>query len=392
MQRFYDGAAARRAAPVPRHAPAGAERFSDVKGFGVNRTPRGLAAALGSLLLTLALGAAGGACLAFLSVPAGWLSGSMLAVGAATLSGWRVIVPDWLRNIVFVFLGVSIGTGVTPDTIAGIVTWPVSIMALAVAVVGVIAVCTVYLHRVAGWERMTALFASIPGALSYIIALATATHGVDVRRVAVSQSLRLLVLVALMPSVIVALGPDGGAALPAGPTGSGAGAGLGEVALLLVAGTLAGLGFRLARFPGGLLIGAFVASAVLHGSGVMEAQLPRIVLIPGLVVLGALIGTRFFGATWGNVRAIAATSLAALALAMVVSLIAAGLVSWGLGLPFGQTMLAFAPGGLDVMTLLAFALDLDPAYVAAHQVARYVGIALLLPLVMRLFFRRRGGR
>lgn len=338
-------------------------------------------AAARAVLVTLAFGAAGGACFTILSVPAGWLSGAMVAVGAATLSGGRMLVPDRLRDVVFVFLGMSIGTGVTPETVAGIATWPVSILALAAAVSAVTALCTVYLQRVAGWERMTALYASIPGALSYVMAMAAQTGGVDVRRVAVSQSLRLFALVALLPAVIVALDDNDAPAAAAGAVF----AGPGEIALLAAAGTAAGLAFRLVNFPGGLLIGSFAASAVLHGSGLMTAQLPGMVLIPGLVVLGAMIGTRFAGATWGSVRAIAATSLMALAIAMIVSVIFAWLVAWGLGLPFGQTLLAFAPGGLDVMTLLAFALDLDPAYVAAHQVARYVGIALVLPVALRLF-------
>jgi uncharacterized membrane protein AbrB (regulator of aidB expression) len=32
---------------------------------------------------------------------------------------------------------------------------------------------------------------------------------------------------------------------------------------------------------------------------------------------------------------------------------------------------------------MAFALDLDPAYVGAMQIARYVGISLLLPIAAK---------
>jgi hypothetical protein len=45
------------------------------------------------------------------------------------------------------------------------------------------------------------------------------------------------------------------------------------------------------------------------------------------------------------------------------------------------TLLAFAPGGLEAMTIMAFALNLDPAYVAAYQVARYIGLVLPMPAV-----------
>ena len=38
---------------------------------------------------------------------------------------------------------------------------------------------------------------------------------------------------------------------------------------------------------------------------------------------------------------------------------------------------------------MSFALDLDPAYVAAHQVVRYVVICLVLPPLVTVFLRRR---
>lgn len=331
-------------------------------------------------LLTLVMGAAGGAAGALAGVPAGWLSGAMIVVGVATLSGVPTLIPNRVRDVVYVFLGATIGTGVSPEAVEGIAIWPLSIAALAVAVAALIGLCMMYLTRIAGWDRRTAFFASIPGALSYVMALAMTTGGVDVRRVAVSQSLRLLLLVAILPAVIVQVGSaDAAATLPPGKE-----AGAVELVALLAACAVSGLIFLRVGVPGGLLTGAFAASAALHGTGLIAARLPDILLIPGIVVLGAMIGTRFTGARWHDLRVIAATSVAALAIAMTVSLAGASAVSWSLGLPFGQTLLAFAPGGLDVMTLLAFALNLDPAYVAAHQVVRYVMVALLLPLMMRV--------
>jgi uncharacterized protein len=71
---------------------------------------------LGRLLLTAALGAAGGALFAWLGLPAAWLAGSMTAVAAAALAGLPVDLPAPVRNAAFVLLGVSMGTSVTPET------------------------------------------------------------------------------------------------------------------------------------------------------------------------------------------------------------------------------------------------------------------------------------
>jgi uncharacterized membrane protein AbrB (regulator of aidB expression) len=43
---------------------------------------------------------------------------------------------------------------------------------------------------------------------------------------------------------------------------------------------------------------------------------------------------------------------------------------------------AFAPGGLEAMMVLALILGLDPLYVGIHHLARFLGIGLALPLVV----------
>ena len=40
------------------------------------------------------------------------------------------------------------------------------------------------------------------------------------------------------------------------------------------------------------------------------------------------------------------------------------------------------------MIIMAFALDLDPAYVAAHQLARYLGLSLCMPVLTAWLLRR----
>ena len=42
------------------------------------------------------------------------------------------------------------------------------------------------------------------------------------------------------------------------------------------------------------------------------------------------------------------------------------------------------------MTIMAFSLNLDPAYVGAHQMARYIGLALLMPAATAYVLRRMG--
>ena len=50
--------------------------------------------------------------------------------------------------------------------------------------------------------------------------------------------------------------------------------------------------------------------------------------------------------------------------------------------------MAFAPGALEAMTTLAFALNLDPAYVGTHHLARLSFVSLVVPVVVPIIRRR----
>ena len=58
-------------------------------------------------------------------------------------------------------------------------------------------------------------------------------------------------------------------------------------------------------------------------------------------------------------------------------------MSWALGIPFSKVFLAFAPGGMEAILLISILLDIDPVFVATHQLARYIGLLVLMPIVTR---------
>ena len=72
---------------------------------------------------------------------------------------------------------------------------------------------------------------------------------------------------------------------------------------------------------------------------------------------------------------------------MIAALFAVGLVEL-LSLPTAEVMIAYAPGAVDAMMLLALALNLDPVYVGAHHLARIFYVSLTMPLVARRHQRK----
>jgi uncharacterized membrane protein AbrB (regulator of aidB expression) len=56
-------------------------------------------------------------------------------------------------------------------------------------------------------------------------------------------------------------------------------------------------------------------------------------------------------------------------------------------LPVAEVMIAYAPGSVDAMMLLALALHLDPVYVGAHHVARIILVSMTMPIIARWIAR-----
>lgn len=342
-------------------------------------TPAALRAARAAAT-TLAAAAIGGAVFFLLGMPAAWISGALVVTLVLAVAGRPVAVPEWTRFIAFVVLGASMGTALTPETFARAATWPVSMACLAASVAGALAGGTLFLTRVAGWSRETAFWASAPGALATVLAMA-ADADTDLRKVAFAQAVRLFLLVAALPGLLTALGLTAGGVPPAPHVSSPA-----EVAVLLAVCCAAGLAAARFKVPGGLIIGALAGSAALHAGGLSTAVLPGWMLAPAFVVLGASVGSRFVGTTLATIRSYLLASLGAFAVALAVSSAFALLAAWLTDDDPGKLVTAFAPGALEAMTALGFALGYDPAFMSAHHVFRFAGLSVALPVIARLFF------
>ncbi len=331
-------------------------------------------------LLTLAIGAVGGTLFGVLGLPAGWLTGAMVAVAIAAVAGTEVEVPAGLRNIAFVVTGSFLGSSVSPELIGELPRWPISLAVLIVNLVILQWAAQTFLHRVCNWDRQTAFFAAIPGLTSYVIALALPTRA-DTSRIAVSQTIRIFLLVAFLPkavSLVSNVAP--GSAAPA--------ASLAAIAVTLAGGTLGGVVFSFVGIPAAPLLGALLVSGLLHGSGLVSGSLAPPLMIAAYIVLGSLVGSRFAGTTVRMLWATAGASFGAFCVSMGVAVTGALIAARLTDQSTSQMILAFAPGGIDVMTIMAFALHLDAAFVAAHQLARFLMIAVYAPLLMKRAGRR----
>ncbi len=337
------------------------------------------------LVETLIIGAIGGAALGLAKFPAGWLSGAIIAVAIAALARRPVRVPRILGQAANIVLGISLGASVTPDSVARMASWPASLAVLALAMACGSAAVVFYLHKVHDWDVMSALFASSPGGLSQALALAAET-GADLRSVAMVQAMRVLVLSAGLPLCFAAFGITG--SRPIANAAVATVASMEELAVLIVAAAIGAIVAYRLRLPGGLLVGAMVVSGVLHATGLVQVNLPLPAAIVAFVVMGSIIGARFVGTDLWLLRRLTLVGLGALAVGTAVMSAFAIAAALLLSLPVGDVVMAFAPGALEAMTTLAFALNLDPAYVGTHHIARLIFVSLVVPVVVHAIRRR----
>lgn len=326
--------------------------------------------------LVIGVAALGGAAFALFGVPAAWLSGAMLLVAVA---GVIRPLPDLRKpwfDATMLLSGVLIGSAATPEALAAASRYPGSLAILFVALAAIMLATGAYLHYVARWSWIDALLAAAPGALSAVIAVAQA-KGADIGKIAVVQLFRILVLVAFLPSIMQASG-DG--VIGQAPVAAAAG----PLAMLLVLGCGLAAGLVLERLgvTAPIILGATLASAVLHATGLVHGTLPQEIQIAVLVLLGAVMGGRVSNVKRRELAALFPLAIGGFFVSMVVALAFAWPAAWLAGVPYATAMAAFAPGGLEAMAMLAFTLGLDPLFVGAHHLARFVVLGLAMPLIV----------
>ena len=333
-------------------------------------------------LETLAIGTVGGVLFLVTGLPGGLISGAMLAVAAAAMTGRSMAVPAHLTQAVLVMLGIMLGSLMSRQLLQHISAYPLTIGLLALATFCVTFGSSLYLQRLHGWDRTSAFLAASPGALSQIALLAI-EKGADMPAIAVVQTLRVIILTAALPLILVATGLTSASA-PALTTTIASPLGL---VGLIGASVAVSLVLRMAKFPASWLFGAMIGSSVLHGTGLIDGGLPPIVRGIALVGIGTLIGSRFSRMKTSTLLRHLAAGLGSFAIASLITAVFVALVALTTHVRFADVLVAFAPGAMDAMLALALTLHIDPIFVGAHHLSRFIFVTIATPGIVHLFGR-----
>jgi membrane AbrB-like protein len=333
-------------------------------------------------LETLAIGTAGGLLFLWANLPGGLISGAMAATGIAALSGRQLAVPAIITQAVLVVLGISIGSVVSRELIGHVSAYPITIGLLALTTFCSTFGSSYYLQRVHGWDRTSAFLAGSPGALSQITILAV-ERGADLPAIAVVQTMRVIILTAALPMVLALTGvAPANSASPmlsvASPT---------HLVALLAAALSMSLILRILKFPASWMFGAMIASSVLHGAGLVDGGVPSWVRSVALVGIGALIGSRFARMKPKELAGHIHAALGSFAVAIAVTGFFVGIIALTTSVHLSDVVVAFAPGAMDAMLALALTLHIDPIFVGAHHLSRFVFVTIATPGIVHLFGR-----
>jgi membrane AbrB-like protein len=144
---------------------------------------------------------------------------------------------------------------------------------------------------------------------------------------------------------------------------------------------------RLAKFPASWMFGAMIASSLLHGMGLIEGGLPPWVRNVALVGIGALMGSRFARMKIKTLASHLNAAVGSFAIAIAISSVFVAAIVVTTNVHFADILVAFAPGAMDAMLALALTLHIDPVFVGAHHLSRFVFVTIATPGIVHLFGR-----
>jgi membrane AbrB-like protein len=337
-------------------------------------------------LIALAVGLAGGALFYVLHSPLPWTLGSLFASAVMTLLGGKWFLPPIAWNLARPFVGVLAGSAFTLPVVMSIMGW-VDVMAvlfffsLIVTLLG-----WLFFTKVCKYDDVTAFFSSAPGGLGELTLLGGSLGG-SVRTLVLIHAVRIIIVVFSVPFLVQFFLAPGGD-LSGAPSHAVAAPSLLDWALMA---GCAVVGFFIGRpftSLGGVMVVPMILSAGVHIAGLTAVAPPYWIVALGQVVIGSISGSRFKGTTWRELRTTAVHAFVWAVFLLIAAVAAAWLCTLFADEPFLALLLAFAPGGIVEITIVAYAIGVHVAFVVTCQLMRVILVLIVTPGLFRLVRKR----
>jgi|GEM_PF-2000621 len=276
-----------------------------------------------------------------------------------------------MRGVIGVSLGPSIAASVTAT---GTGLGPIVFAAVALVAVAVLGGTWWFVHRL-GLSRAAACLTAMPGGLSMLLSMADGIS--DRTLVLLVHTVRVVIVIVSISLLARALGvpPESRTVLSTLEVGR---AGDWPVVVGLI-----GLFFAVCerlRFPGVHVILTMGVTGLLVGLTPLAVHEPELLKSIAMLVLGVVLGIEVAQGERGRYLATFSSSTAYTLVVMALGAMAAFGLASRVDAPFLVLFLAFAPGGIAEVSLVALALGLDAGLVALVPGARFLFIVPAGPL------------
>ncbi|MFN3579806.1 MAG: AbrB family transcriptional regulator [Pseudomonas sp.] len=310
--------------------------------------------------------------------PLPWMIGSLLAVILVRCSGWLLLELPGGRQTGQWLIASAIGLHFTAPVFAQIVGhWWVIVLGACITVM--LCVIGIGILRHSGVDRATAYFASMPGGASEMVGLAL-RHQAEPAKVAAAHSLRLLMVVLIIPALFTF-------ALPESPTPEPGNTHWGWLALLMPLGAALALLWRRLGQPNPWMLGPLTVCALASVYFDLDIALPPGGGELGQWLIGCALGCHFDRKFFRSAPAFMLRVVLFTLITMVVAALGAEVLSWFAEVDDLSLMLGMMPGGITELCLTAEALQLSVALVTALQVLRLFLVMFLAEPLYRLWTR-----
>ena len=315
-----------------------------------------------------------------LRLPLPLLLGPMAGCLVFALAGARLQGMGIFGIIMRTFLGVVIGSTVTPELLHELPSYGPTLLAIPLFVLMIGLAGYPFFRWIMGFNHATSFYSAMPGGLQDMLIFGEEAGG-DVRAMSLIHATRVLVIVAVVPFVLATLydldltrAPGVRAAsLPAS-----------QIVIMIVAGII---GWRVAErvgLFGASILGPLILSAILSLTGIIQSRPPAEMIWAAQFFIGIAVGAKYSGITTREIRVDIGAGLAYCALLAIISI---GFI-WGIVQVTHRDpldlMLAFLPGGQAEMAVIAIVADADVGFVVAHHLLRIFLVIISAPVIARM--------
>jgi len=316
----------------------------------------------------LTIGLIGGVVAWSINMPLAWMLGPMIACTIAALAQLPIRAPTRLRPFVMPVIGVLLGSRISADVLQSALGWIPAVLILIPFLILTAGTSFWFYRRVGGYDPPTAFFSAMPGGLTDMIIIGGAAGG-DERRIALAHATRVLIVicgVVLFYSKFLGVTSEAAQSTWVGMSAL-------SFADWVILSICAVLGVPLGtviRLPAGQIMGPMILSGIAHVAGIVTVAPPSLIVIVALWITGTIIGCRFVGSQLRDVGRDMCLGLVSSVLMIAIAVGFAVLVTWVSGTALSETFLAYSPGGVVEMSLLALAMGQDVTYVTVLHLTR----------------------